>query len=91
MKGCALRMALSTLPAAVPLAQLCCSSFEQKTAPLRMSPLPEQRARKVNECGMGEREREQPLSQAGKRTESPRQDKGDLGMLAKAREDGDRG
>lgn len=40
---------------------------------------------------MGDGEREQPLSQAGKRMESPGEDKGDLGTPVKAREDGDRG
>jgi len=75
----------------VPLAQLCSSSLEQKTAPLGMSPLRDQRARKVNERGVGNREKTELRSRAGKRTGSPGQDKRDLGTLVKMREDAERG
>lgn len=61
----------------------------RKNAPLRMSPLTDQRARKVNKCGTGDGERAQPLSWAGKGLESPGQDKCDLEMLVKVREDED--
>lgn len=78
-------MAPSTLPGAMPLPQLHCSFFKQKNAPTEniTSKRP-----KANERGMGNRERAQPLSWAGKRPESPRQDNDDLGRLVKAREDG---
>lgn len=73
----------------MPVAQLCCSSFEQKNASLRMSPLTDKRARKVNKYTTGDGERAQPLSWAGKGLESPRQSKCDSEMLVKVREDED--
>lgn len=54
-----------------------------------MSPLTDQRARKVNEWGTEDGERAQPLSWAGKGLESPGQDKCDSEMLVKAGEDED--
>lgn len=52
-----------------------------------MSPLTDERARKVNKYTTGDGERAQPLSWAGKGLESPRQSKCDSEMLVKVRED----